>query len=223
MSHGGHCWGYNMMTSSNGNIFRVTGPLCGEFTGPRWIPLTKASDAELSCFLWSAPWINGWVNNRDAGDLKRYRGHYDVTVMISVPYHPCQVIATHLKIWFCRCLICKSVEKWVTVNSVTIGLPDNGPGNDQQSDTTRHEVLRLTRPIAISIEMEASPSYRKSDNLECEIRNVKSHKPQNPDYHIIEEDKWIAENIRKMCRTANMSWRTCVVVKQTQSHPIPIF
>ena len=25
---------YNMMTSSNGNIFRVTGHLCGEFTGP---------------------------------------------------------------------------------------------------------------------------------------------------------------------------------------------
>ena len=46
---------HNMMTSSNGNIFRVTGPLCGEFTGHRWIPLTKASDAELWCFLWSAP------------------------------------------------------------------------------------------------------------------------------------------------------------------------
>ena len=45
----------NMMTSSNGKIFRVTGPLCGEFTGPRWIPRTKASDAELWCFLWSAP------------------------------------------------------------------------------------------------------------------------------------------------------------------------
>ena len=43
-----------MMTSSNGNIFRVTGPLCGEITGPRWIPHTKASDAELWCFLWSA-------------------------------------------------------------------------------------------------------------------------------------------------------------------------
>ena len=36
-----------MITSSNGNIFRVTGLLCGEFTGPRWIPRTKASDAEL--------------------------------------------------------------------------------------------------------------------------------------------------------------------------------
>ena len=43
-----------MITSSNGNIFRVTGPLCGEFTGLRWIPRTKASDAELWRFLWSA-------------------------------------------------------------------------------------------------------------------------------------------------------------------------
>ena len=43
-----------MMTSSNGIFFRVTGHLCGEFTGPRWIPHTKASDAELWCFLWSA-------------------------------------------------------------------------------------------------------------------------------------------------------------------------
>ena len=34
--------------------FRVTGPLCGGFVGHRWIPLTKASDAELWCF-WSAP------------------------------------------------------------------------------------------------------------------------------------------------------------------------
>ena len=42
------------VTPSNENIFRVTGHLCGEFTGPRWIPHTKASDAELWCFLWSA-------------------------------------------------------------------------------------------------------------------------------------------------------------------------
>ena len=36
-----------VMTSSNGNIFRVTDHLCGEFTVHRWIPRTKASDAEL--------------------------------------------------------------------------------------------------------------------------------------------------------------------------------
>ena len=39
------------MTSSNGNIFRDTGHLCREFTCHRWIPLTKASDAQLWCFL----------------------------------------------------------------------------------------------------------------------------------------------------------------------------
>ena len=27
-------------------------------------------------------WINGWVNNREAGDLRRHRTHYDVIVMI---------------------------------------------------------------------------------------------------------------------------------------------
>ena len=27
-------------------------------------------------------WTNGWVNNRDVGDLRRHRAHYDVTVMI---------------------------------------------------------------------------------------------------------------------------------------------
>ena len=29
-------------------------------------------------------WINGWVNNREAGDLRRYRAHYDVIVMVLV-------------------------------------------------------------------------------------------------------------------------------------------
>ena len=38
------------MTSSNGNIFRVAASLWGH----GWFPLTKASDAELWCFLWSA-------------------------------------------------------------------------------------------------------------------------------------------------------------------------
>ena len=26
-------------------------------------------------------WINGWVNNREAGDLKHHHAHYDVTLM----------------------------------------------------------------------------------------------------------------------------------------------
>ena len=45
---------YITVTSSNGHIFRVMGPLWGESTCHRWIPIRKASDAELWCFLRSA-------------------------------------------------------------------------------------------------------------------------------------------------------------------------
>ena len=37
--------------SSNGDIFRVIGLLCGEFTGPRWIPCKKACGAEFDVFF----------------------------------------------------------------------------------------------------------------------------------------------------------------------------
>ena len=57
-----------MMTSSNGNIFRVTGHLCGEYTGPhkgQWRGTLMFS------LIWAQ--MNRWVNNRDAGDLRRHR------------------------------------------------------------------------------------------------------------------------------------------------------
>ena len=38
-----------------------------------------------SMFSLICAWINGWVNNREAGDLRRYRSHYDVTVMGLAP------------------------------------------------------------------------------------------------------------------------------------------
>ena len=71
------------MTSSNGNIFRVTGHLCGEFTGHRRItrtqrPVTRSFDAFVDVRL------NKWFsNNGKTGDLKRHRAHYDVRVMLS--------------------------------------------------------------------------------------------------------------------------------------------
>ena len=32
-------------------------------------------------------WRNGWANNRDAGDLRRHRAYYDVTVMTSLVWN----------------------------------------------------------------------------------------------------------------------------------------
>ena len=65
-----------MMTSSNENIFRVTGHLCGEFTGLRRIPRTKASDAELWYFLWCArlsKHSRGWSFETLSHQLWRHR------------------------------------------------------------------------------------------------------------------------------------------------------
>ena len=47
----------------------------------RWIPLTKARDAELWCLSLICAWINGWVNNREAGELRRHRAHNYVIVI----------------------------------------------------------------------------------------------------------------------------------------------
>ena len=33
-------------------------------------------------------WINGWVNNREAGDLRRYRVHYDAIVIVMISQIP---------------------------------------------------------------------------------------------------------------------------------------
>ena len=45
----------------------------GEFPAQR--PVTRSFDFFYDLCL------NGWVNNREAGDLRRYRAHYDVTVV----------------------------------------------------------------------------------------------------------------------------------------------
>ena len=55
-----------VMTTSNGNIFRVTGHLCGAFTGHRWIPVQRpvkwTFDVSLIC-AWMSDWVKpscGW-------------------------------------------------------------------------------------------------------------------------------------------------------------------
>ena len=50
-----------MMTSSNGNIIRVTGPLCGEFTGHRWISPYKGQWCGALMLSLICVWINDWV------------------------------------------------------------------------------------------------------------------------------------------------------------------
>ena len=64
-------------------LFCVTGPLWGEPTGHRRIPLRKASNGELWYFLSCA---NGSTKSRYAGDIRRNGPHCDVTVMKGLSY-----------------------------------------------------------------------------------------------------------------------------------------
>ena len=50
-------------------------PVPGEFPAQR--PVTRSFYDFFDLRL-----INSWINYREAGDLRRYRAHYDVTVMI---------------------------------------------------------------------------------------------------------------------------------------------
>ena len=74
------CFWFIMMASSIENIFRFTGPLCGEFTGHRWITAQSQCRGALMLSMICAR-INGWVNNHGASGLRRHCTHYDVIVM----------------------------------------------------------------------------------------------------------------------------------------------
>ena len=108
-----------MMTSSNGNIFRVTGPLWEEFTGDRWIPLTKASDAELWCFLWSAP--------QQTVELTSRRRWFET---------PSRSLWRH---WFAL------AHAWVMTSHISCAEQSQGCQN--QSDVFREQSTLLHRPI----------------------------------------------------------------------------
>ena len=67
-----------MVTSSNGIISVLLAPCAGN--SPVNSPhKSQWRGALMFSLIWA--WINGWVNNREAGDLRRQRAHYDVIAM----------------------------------------------------------------------------------------------------------------------------------------------
>ena len=89
-----------MMTSSNKNIFRCTGPLWGVPHKGKW--------RGTIIFFFIRTWTNGGANDRNVGDLRRHRAHYDVLEMITlqrpVKMIPCSVIANHNSITYLHCV-----------------------------------------------------------------------------------------------------------------------
>ena len=81
-------WCYESPANNLHILFRVT----GEFPTQR--PVPRSFDVSL---IWA--WINGWINNREVGDLRRPLAHYYVTVML---------VADHVNILFVipSCISC---------------------------------------------------------------------------------------------------------------------
>ena len=72
-----------IMTSSNGNIFALLPFVRGIHRSPVNSP-HKGQWRGALMFSSICARINGWANNREAGDVRRHRGHYDV---IAMPYY----------------------------------------------------------------------------------------------------------------------------------------
>ena len=92
-----------MMTSSNGNIYRVTGPLWGGVHRSAVVSPHKGQwrGALMFSLIWA--WTNGWTNNRDAGDLRR--SEYQLAPLVLKPEYsgitrsmPCLPSATKVMI-----------------------------------------------------------------------------------------------------------------------------
>ena len=125
-------------TSSNGNIFRVTSPLCGEFTGHRLIPLTKASDTELWCFVWSA---SAWTLSKQPPSRPIWRHSNGMKLLIpalniyfatkvlnpcgefSVSTWPCEDTEVHAK----RRTIVNQIDRQTRVHSQSSETHKRGP------------------------------------------------------------------------------------------------
>ena len=75
----GKTWWRHQMETFSALLALCVGnsPLPGEFPAQR--PVTRSMMFSLICV-----WINGWVNNREAGDLRRNQTHYNVIVMVDL-------------------------------------------------------------------------------------------------------------------------------------------
>ena len=84
---------------SQGHVSRQSHPRCYSDLSRRlfstlwwrhWMETFSALLAFCGQWRWAlmfsliCAWINGWANNREVGDLRRYGAHYDVILMISL-------------------------------------------------------------------------------------------------------------------------------------------
>ena len=107
-------------------------------------------------------WTNGWVNNRYAGDLRRHRTHYDVTVMESTwEYFPHHCSARDVSVvrpatssdailWNFRCVPKQSVDQLIVFWSI--------------------EMIRYYQTLSVKMLLSSPADMRRNDNVKTSKR-----------------------------------------------------
>ena len=98
------------MTSSNGNIFRVTSPLCGEFTSPGEFPTQRPVTRSFDVFfdlrlnkpLSKQSW--GWWFETSSRSLWRQRNDFTKITYIPASYRYCDRFNGHV--------LCDVIPRW---------------------------------------------------------------------------------------------------------------
>ena len=182
-----------MMTSSNGNNF----PRCWPFVrGNNWSPLNSPHKGQWCgalIFSFICAWINGWVNNREAGDLKRHRDHYDVTAMIAAGICPHLHVNTRRPIQndrnfpdIFKCIFLNEhiwISTEISPTSVPHGLINNIPVLVQIMVWRQPGDKPLSEPIVVSllshICVTRSQWIEKFDTLMALLHRYICHLPIN--------------------------------------------
>ena len=75
-------------------------------------------------FTWIYARIIGWVNNREAGDLRRSRAHYDVIVMWN---GPCMLLIPPVFLWYIinGILMCIAYVAWLQKSFTSPGVQNH--------------------------------------------------------------------------------------------------
>ena len=125
-------------------IYAGNSPVTGEFSTQR--PVTR-SFVSLIC-----AWINGWVNNREAGDLRRHRVHHDITIIDATIYINIGIYWYIVKLWltnqnFLESFILTTIKKH-TFNNPKLTWMRRSASSVQYEKTL---CWKYKRPVAIKL------------------------------------------------------------------------
>ena len=125
-----------MMTWSNGNIFALLALLRGLHRSPMNSP-HKGQWRWAMMFSFICAWINAWVNNREAGDLRHHRAHYDVIMFIMTSSCSLWRHCAHCDVIVCRTFSVKPLSELMLGCCLIRPLQTNFSGKIQQFFTTK--------------------------------------------------------------------------------------